>query len=87
MPVGDSKALKEQLTQEKVTYTETQSERDTHVMIHLLMLTIAFSHFVNLQKLLEEIDKNKGQVEDCQKNAKAYINSVKVQEILTLFEK
>lgn len=52
VPVGDSKALKEQLTQEK--------------------------------KLLEEIDKNKGQVEDCQKNAKAYINSVKDYELLLL---
>lgn len=31
-----------------------------------------------IQKLLEEIEKNKDQIENCQKDAKAYIDSVKV---------
>ncbi|XP_071751072.2 plectin a isoform X3 [Centroberyx gerrardi] len=49
VPIGDSKALKEQLAQEK--------------------------------KLLEEIEKNKDKVEDCQKYAKAYIDAVKDYEL------
>ncbi|XP_033831135.1 plectin a isoform X5 [Periophthalmus magnuspinnatus] len=36
------------------------------------------------QKLLEEIEKNNDQIEDCQKNAKAYIDSVKDYELLLL---
>ncbi|XP_055368808.1 plectin a isoform X7 [Betta splendens] len=51
-PVWDSKALKEQLTQEK--------------------------------KLLEEIEKNKDQIENCQKDAKAYIDSLKDYEFQIL---
>ncbi|XP_056153839.1 plectin a isoform X2 [Lampris incognitus] len=49
VPIGDSKALKEQLAQEK--------------------------------KLLEEIEKNRDKVEDCQKYAKAYIDAVKDYEL------
>ncbi|KAK7898496.1 hypothetical protein WMY93_019349 [Mugilogobius chulae] len=36
------------------------------------------------KKLLEEIDKNKDQIDDCQKNAKSYIDSVKDYELLLL---
>ncbi|KAM6959380.1 LOW QUALITY PROTEIN: plectin a [Aplochiton taeniatus] len=49
VPIGDSKALGEQLAQEK--------------------------------KLLEEIEKNKDKVEECQKYAKAYIDAVKDYEL------
>ncbi|XP_069032362.1 plectin a isoform X8 [Embiotoca jacksoni] len=52
VPVGDSKALKEQLAEEK--------------------------------KLLDEIEKNKDKIEGCQKNAKAYIDSVKDYEFQLL---
>uniref|UniRef100_A0A3P8N9L8 Plectin n=1 Tax=Astatotilapia calliptera TaxID=8154 RepID=A0A3P8N9L8_ASTCA len=52
VPIGDSKALREQLAQEK--------------------------------KLLGEIEKNKEEVENCQKNAKAYIDSVKDYEFQIL---
>jgi len=31
-----------------------------------------------VQKLLEEIEKNKDKVDDCQKYAKAYIDAIKV---------
>ncbi|XP_034154496.2 plectin a isoform X3 [Pangasianodon hypophthalmus] len=49
MPISDSKALKEQLVQEK--------------------------------KLLEEIENNKEKVDECQKFAKAYIDTVKDHEL------
>ncbi|XP_060753468.1 plectin a isoform X3 [Tachysurus vachellii] len=49
MPISDSKALKEQLAQEK--------------------------------KLLEEIENNKEKVDECQKYAKAYIDTVKDHEL------
>ncbi|XP_029298758.1 plectin a isoform X2 [Cottoperca gobio] len=49
VPIGDSKALKAQLVEEK--------------------------------KLLEEIEKNKDKIENCQKDAKAYIDSVKDYEL------
>ncbi|TSK31514.1 Plectin [Bagarius yarrelli] len=49
MPISDSKALKQQLAQEK--------------------------------KLLEEIENNKEKVDECQKYAKAYIDSVKDHEL------
>ncbi|KAM4550072.1 plectin a isoform 5-T6 [Fundulus diaphanus] len=52
VPIGDGKALRDQLAEEK--------------------------------KLLEEIEKNKTEVESCQKNAKAYIDSVKDYELLVL---
>ncbi|XP_029370793.1 plectin a isoform X3 [Echeneis naucrates] len=52
VPIGDGKALKEQLAEEK--------------------------------KLLEEVEKNKDNVENCQKNAKAYIDSVKDYEFQIL---
>ncbi|XP_047239989.1 plectin a isoform X2 [Girardinichthys multiradiatus] len=52
VPIGDGKALGDQLAEEK--------------------------------KLLEEIEKNKTEVESCQKNAKAYIDSVKDYELLVL---
>ncbi|KAA8586221.1 hypothetical protein FQN60_007790, partial [Etheostoma spectabile] len=52
VPIGDSKALKEQLAEEK--------------------------------KLLGEIEKNKDKIENCQKNAKAYIDSVKDYEFQIL---
>ncbi|XP_042362490.1 LOW QUALITY PROTEIN: plectin a [Plectropomus leopardus] len=52
VPIGDSKALKEQLAEEK--------------------------------KLLDEIEKNKDKIEGCQKNAKAYIDSVKDYELQIL---
>uniref|UniRef100_A0A7N6F9T0 Plectin n=1 Tax=Anabas testudineus TaxID=64144 RepID=A0A7N6F9T0_ANATE len=52
VPIGDSKALKGQLADEK--------------------------------KLLEEIEKNKDQIENCQKDAKAYIDSVKDYEFQIL---
>ncbi|XP_069372539.1 plectin a isoform X32 [Paralichthys olivaceus] len=52
LPVGDSKALKEQLAEEK--------------------------------KLLEEIEKNKDKIENCHKDAKAYIDSVKDYEFQVL---
>uniref|UniRef100_A0A672ZAU4 Plectin n=1 Tax=Sphaeramia orbicularis TaxID=375764 RepID=A0A672ZAU4_9TELE len=52
VPVGDTKALQEQLVEEK--------------------------------KLLEEIENNKDRMEGCQKNAKAYIDSVKDYELLLL---
>lgn len=32
------------------------------------------------QKLLEEIEKNKEKVDECQKYAKAYIDTIKVKE-------
>uniref|UniRef100_A0A673LU28 Plectin-like n=1 Tax=Sinocyclocheilus rhinocerous TaxID=307959 RepID=A0A673LU28_9TELE len=49
VPIGDSKALQEQLNQEK--------------------------------KLLEEIEKNKDKVDECQKYAKAYIDATKDYEL------
>nr|XP_021323782.1 plectin isoform X8 [Danio rerio] len=49
VPIGGSKGLQEQLTQEK--------------------------------KLLEEIEKNKDKVEDCQKFAKGYIDAIKDYEL------
>eukprot|EP00063_Salmo_salar_P022030 XP_013996865.1 PREDICTED: plectin isoform X4 [Salmo salar] len=49
VPIGDSKALKQQLAQEK--------------------------------KLLEEIEKNKDKVEECQKHARSYIDAVKDYEL------
>ncbi|CAN9503672.1 unnamed protein product [Ophioblennius macclurei] len=52
VPIGGSKALKEQLAQEK--------------------------------KLLDEIEENKDKIEDCQKNAKDYIDSVKDYELQLL---
>ncbi|MED6276493.1 hypothetical protein CHARACLAT_003573 [Characodon lateralis] len=52
VPIGDGKALGDQLAEEK--------------------------------KLLEEIEKKKTEVESCQKNAKAYIDSVKDYEFLAL---
>ncbi|XP_035804391.2 plectin a isoform X33 [Amphiprion ocellaris] len=52
VPIGDSKALKEQLAEEK--------------------------------KLLDEIEKNKDKIENCQKSAKAYIDSVKDYELQIL---
>ncbi|XP_035039090.1 plectin a isoform X2 [Hippoglossus stenolepis] len=52
LPVGDSKALKEQLAEEK--------------------------------KLLEEIETNKDKIENCHKDAKAYIDSVKDYEFQVL---
>ncbi|GAA6233264.1 plectin-like [Lates japonicus] len=52
VPIGDSKALKEQLAEEK--------------------------------KLLEEIETNKDKIENCQNNAKAYIDSVKDYEFQIL---
>ncbi|KAM4725309.1 plectin a isoform 2-T2 [Anableps anableps] len=52
VPVGDGKALRDQLAEEK--------------------------------KLLEEIQKNRSEVESCEKNAKAYIDSVKDYELLVL---
>ncbi|XP_028277647.1 plectin a isoform X4 [Parambassis ranga] len=52
VPVGDSKALQEQLAEEK--------------------------------KLLEEVEKNKDKIENCQKDAKAYIDSVKDYEFQIL---
>ncbi|KAG7219469.1 hypothetical protein INR49_009303 [Caranx melampygus] len=52
VPVGDGKALKEQLVEEK--------------------------------KLLEEIEKNKDKIENCQKDAKDYIDSVKDYEFQIL---
>lgn len=33
-----------------------------------------------LQRLMEEIERNKDNIENCQKNAKAYIDSVKVRD-------
>lgn len=35
---------------------------------------------VDLQKLLEEIESNKEKVDECQKYAKAYIDTVKVRK-------
>lgn len=80
VPITDSKTLKEQLAKEKV---------------HLYMLTIIFIVFkfemteLNTylnplwkQKLLEEIEKNKDKVDECQKYAKAYIDTIKVSIIL-----
>uniref|UniRef100_UPI0037E86123 plectin a isoform X9 n=1 Tax=Semicossyphus pulcher TaxID=241346 RepID=UPI0037E86123 len=52
VPIGDSKALKEQLAEEK--------------------------------KLLEEIETNKDKIDNCQNNAKAYIDSVKDYEFQLL---
>ncbi|KAK1880259.1 Plectin, partial [Dissostichus eleginoides] len=52
VPIGGSKALREQLAEEK--------------------------------KLLEEIEKNKDKIDSCQKNAKAYIDSVKDYELQIL---
>ncbi|CAB1447264.1 unnamed protein product, partial [Pleuronectes platessa] len=52
LPVGDSKALREQLAEEK--------------------------------KLLEEIETNKDKIENCHKDAKAYIDSVKDYEFQVL---
>ncbi|XP_034091905.1 plectin a isoform X5 [Gymnodraco acuticeps] len=52
VPIGGSKALREQLAEEKT--------------------------------LLEEIEKNKDKIDSCQKNAKAYIDSVKDYELQIL---
>ncbi|KAI4818180.1 hypothetical protein KUCAC02_011539, partial [Chaenocephalus aceratus] len=52
VPIGGSKALREQLAEEKI--------------------------------LLEEIEKNKDKIDSCQKNAKAYIDSVKDYELQIL---
>ncbi len=38
--------------------------------------------FVLWQKLLEEIEKNKEKVDECQKYAKAYIDTIKVRETI-----
>lgn len=37
-----------------------------------------------MQKLLEEIEKNKDNVDECQKYAKAYIDTIKVHILKTL---
>lgn len=39
-------------------------------------LIVAF--YFSSKKLLEEIERNKDNIENCQQNAKAYIDSVKV---------
>lgn len=50
----------------------------------LLKSCVLYCFHSYLQKLLEEIEKNKDQIENCQKDAKAYIDSVKVSaEIFT----
>lgn len=46
--------------------------------------TIVNSSF--LQKLLQEIEKNKDKVDECQTYAKSYIDAVKVSELLTCTE-
>lgn len=40
-----------------------------------------FFFFLVKQKLLEEIEDNKDKVDDCQKYAKAYIDTIKVSII------
>lgn len=80
--VGDVKALDNQLAEEKVIQKqswEVSSCNKSPINIIKIFLhddLIYFHCFV--QKLLEEIERNKNNIENCQQNAKAYIDSVKV---------
>ncbi|TRY88006.1 hypothetical protein DNTS_013113 [Danionella cerebrum] len=71
VPITDSKTLKEQLAQEKV--------RNHHNF--LITLKIFHSSCNHRAKLLEEIEKNKEKVDECQKYAKNYIDTIKDYEL------
>lgn len=74
VPISDSRALREQLTDEKV---RVMGGWCSSAAIWWSSLTYA-TGLMFLQKLLGEIEKNKDKIDDCHKNAKAYIDSVKV---------
>lgn len=80
VPITDSKTLKEQLSKEKVNYAPLDI-----TSILLIIFTwnswaeLLFSLFLK-QKLLDEIENNKDKVDECQKYAKAYIDTIKVSK-------
>lgn len=80
VPITDSKTLKEQLSKEKVNYARLDI-----TSILLIIFTwnswaeLLFSLFLK-QKLLDEIENNKDKVDECQKYAKAYIDTIKVSK-------
>lgn len=77
VPITDSKTLKEQLSQEKVCCVLPD-------FTSILLMVFTWSEWDQLffafpkQKLLEEIEQNKDKVDECQKYAKAYIDTIKV---------
>lgn len=73
VPITDIKSLKEQLAQEKVNTASPTSFSQN--------MENEFFFSLVKQKLLEEIEDNKDKVEDCQKYAKAYIDTIKVSII------
>lgn len=76
VPITDSKAVREQLLQEKV-----RRRRDARG--RCCRLTAAAGRMSSPpplpQKLLEECDRNKDKVEECQRYAKQYIDAIKVR--------
>lgn len=95
VPIGDSKASKEQLAEEKVlrvgppagciVYTDIlRAFKKLFFVFFLVCSSMKKMHkeimktiFLQ-QRLLEEIERNMDNIENCEKNAKAYIDSVKV---------
>jgi hypothetical protein len=55
------------------------SMMECNVMLRYQDSVFQFYNLLLLQKLLEEIEKNKDKVEECQKHARSYIDAVKVR--------